>query len=223
MHVALVGATGAVGGQALERLEAMDDVARVTVLARRPLEGAHAPKTQQHIVDVLDPASYRRLLAGHGAAICTLGVGQPTKVSREDFIKVDKLAALAFAQACRDAGVAHFELLGSVAADPASRSFYLKSKGELRDAIAKLGFARFSAFQPSMLITPANRYGFSQAVTLAVWPLLSPLMIGGLSKYRGIAVETLGAAMAENIRSGAPGVEILHWRQAMDIAKRRQP
>ena len=32
----------------------------------------------QHLVNVVDPASYERLLAGHRAAICTLGVGQPS-------------------------------------------------------------------------------------------------------------------------------------------------
>jgi uncharacterized protein YbjT (DUF2867 family) len=218
LDVVLMGATGAVGGHALQRLGAMDRIARVTVLARRPLDGPRGAKVKQHLVDVLDPAAYRHLLAGHGVAISAMGVGQPSKASREEFIKVDKLAVLDFATACRDAGIAHFELLGSVAADAASRSFFLKSKGELRDAIAALGFPRFSAFQPSMLITPVNRYGFSQAVMLAAWPLLSPLLVGGLSKYRGIKVETLGAAMAENILKDGRGTEVLHWKEFMKIA-----
>jgi uncharacterized protein YbjT (DUF2867 family) len=211
LNVILMGATGAVGAHVLATLAAMPDVARISVLARRKPESAQAPKVEWHVVDVLAPASYVALLPGHQAAICTLGVGEPSKVSREEFTRVDRDAVLAFARACKEAGVGHFELLGSVAADPASSNFYLKSKGALREQIAAVGFRRFTTFQPSMLLTPANRYGLSQAILLKVWPVVSPLLFGPLRKYRGIRVEALGAAMARHVLTAGEGSEILHW------------
>jgi uncharacterized protein YbjT (DUF2867 family) len=123
------------------------------------------------------------------------------------------MAVLDFAKACRAADVKHFELLGSVAADATSRSFYLKTKGELRDAIAALNFERFSTFQPSVILTPTNRYGLNQAITLAVWPVVSHILLGPLKKYRGIRVEVLGAAIARNILTSGQGDEILHYQQ----------
>jgi uncharacterized protein YbjT (DUF2867 family) len=212
-NVVILGATGAVGGEVLQTLVAMPEVSAITVLTRRPLPAPLNPKIIQHIVDVFDPASYAPHLAHHNIAICTFGVGQPTKGSPEEFIRVDKTAVLDFAQACRAENISHFELLGSVAADATSRTFYLKTKGELRDAIAALNFERFSTFQPSVILTPTNRYGLNQAITLAVWPVVSHILLGPLKKYRGIRVEVLGAAIARNILTSGQGDEILHYQQ----------
>jgi len=114
--------------------------------------------------------------------------------------------------------VRHFELLGSVGADPNSRSFNLRTKGELEAGLRYLDFERLSLFRPSMILTPTNRYGLSQALTLAVCPKLNPVLSGRLTRYRGIRVERLGHAMAENLRAGKPGVEVLHWEDIEALA-----
>ncbi len=209
--VVLLGATGAVGSQVAHELAQMSDVEEVTLLGRRPLEGVSSPKIKQAVIDVFDPASYQSHLADQDVAICTLGVGQPSKMDREDFVRIDKTAVLRFATACKQAGVRHFELLGSVGADPRSRSFYLRTKGELEEGLTGLEFHRLSLFRPSMILTPTNRYGLTQAMTLAIWPLLRPLLVGGARKYRGIEVAHLGRAMARNLSAEGEGVEVLHW------------
>lgn len=243
--VLLLGATGAVGTQVATTLATMADVGKVTLPGRRPFTAASSDKFEQVLVDVLDPQSYVEVLPGHDVAICTLGVGQPSRTSREDLVRIDKDAVLDFATRCRSAGVRHFQLLGSVGADPESLSFYLRTKGQLEAGLKDLGFDRLSLFQPSMILTPTNRYGFSQALTLAIWPLVSPLMIGSLRKYRGIRVEQLGLAIALNLRGvgqdrgqahGDPAdddsrgvggrsderrsVEVLHWPQIEAVANR---
>lgn len=217
--VVMIGATGAVGSEALKVLTQMDSVARVTVLGRRPLEGVSSEKIAQHIVDLFDPETYRAYLPGHTSAICTLGVGEPSKVSKEQFIKIDKTLPLQFATLCKAAGVEHFQLLSSVGANSKSRSFFLRSKGELEDDLRHINFQRLSLFHPSMILTPENRYGLSQAVVLAVWPLLDPILFGRLRKFRGIKVADLGAAIARNIVSSGVGTQTLEWD---DIAKFRR-
>ena len=209
--VVMLGASGAVGGVVAQSLQAMPPIQRLTLINRRQLVGFNAPKVQQLICDVESPPAYAAQLAGHDCAICCLGVGQPSKVSQAEFIRVDKTAALAFATACKAAGVQHFQLLSSVGANARSRSFYLRTKGELMDGIAALGFERVSIFQPSMILTPTNRYGLSQGVLLAVWPTLSVLLQGGLRQYRGIAVADLGLAIAKNVLQPKQGSEVLQW------------
>lgn len=212
MRVVTFGSSGAVGGNVLATLQSMPEILAVTALVRKPLQGVASDKLNERIVDVLSPSSYAQHLKNHDAAICTLGVGQPTKTPRDEFKKIDYDTVLTFATACKLAGIQHFELLGSVAANPKSSNFYLKSKGELREAIAALGFPRFSIFQPSMLLTKSNRYDAMQGVMLATWPAISKLLVGGLDKYRGITVENLGRAMAHNLTRKSQGTEILHWR-----------
>lgn len=212
VSVVMIGATGAVGGVVLSHLLASDQVGRVTVLGRRAVDAGHE-KLVQHIVDLADVRSYAALVGGHDVAICTLGVGQPTRVARADFLAVDQAMPLAFATACRMAGVGRFVSLGSIGASARSPSFFLRAKGELEDRLIGLGFTGLSLFRPSMILTPENRYGVSQAVTLAVWPRLAPVLIGPLRKYRGIALADLGAAIAATALMPVRGVERLTWEK----------
>lgn len=217
--VVMLGATGAVGTQALQALLEISSVIKITTLGRRPVPNLNSPILEQYKIDIFKPESYAFLLKGHNVAICTLGVGQPSKVSKEDFLKIDKLAVLDFAKACKQAGVKHFQLLASVGISANSSSFYLRTKGELVEALKALNFERLSIFQPSMILTPTNRYGFAQAVTLKVWPLLNPVLWGGLKKYRGVKVETLGKSFAKNILQPHSGEEILTWIDFQTLAK----
>jgi uncharacterized protein YbjT (DUF2867 family) len=211
LRVVMLGASGAVGHEVVKALYARSAVAKLTLLNRRPLTDVSSAAIEEHIVDVLNPQTYQHLLDGHQAAVCTLGVGQPSAMSDAEFVRIDKDAVIGFARACKDAGVAHFELLSAVGADARSRSLYLRTKGELCDALVALGFERLSLFQPSMILTPTNRYGIVQGLTLALWPKLEMLLRGSWRKYRGVAVETLGAAMAANLLTNTSGVEWLTW------------
>lgn len=214
----MIGSTGAVGGQVAATLASSSEVGGLTLLGRRPTEGLPEANVTQHTVDVLEPSTYREIVAEHDVAICTLGVGQPSKMSKEDFVRIDKDAVLAFATTCRDAGVRHFELLASVGVGAESSSFYLRTKGELEDGLRALGFPRLSLFHPSMILTPKNRYGFSQALTLAVWPKLRPLLFGPLRRFRGVRVEELGQAMAFNVFTEREGEEVLEWDDFVALA-----
>ncbi|AOW15689.1 hypothetical protein LPB72_00710 [Hydrogenophaga crassostreae] len=218
----MLGATGAVGRQALASLVHGARAVQVTTLGRRPVDLPDHSRLVQHQVDIHDPSSYADCLGGQQVAICTLGVGQPSQMSKAEFTRVDKDAVLMFANACRAAGVKHFELLSSVGVDARSRSFYLRTKGELQEALEALGFERLSLFQPSMILTPTNRYGWSQALTLVVWPKLDGLLRGRLKRFRGIGVEELGRAMAVNALNEGTGVETVQWSGFKRLASQDQ-
>lgn len=211
LSIVILGATGAVGGSTLNTLLERGGISKISLLGRRTVDGIDEPRIHQHKIDIFDPSTYDGLLEGHDVAICTLGVGQPSKVSKEEFIKIDKKAVLDFATACKNAGVTHFELLSSVGINSKSSTLYLRVKAELVDELNALNFERLSIFQPSMILTPTNRYGISQGIVLFLWPLLKPLLLGGLKQYRGIPVEKLGSAIANNVFTNGSGLEYLKW------------
>jgi uncharacterized protein YbjT (DUF2867 family) len=218
--IVMMGATGAVGGIAARTLASMATVDRLTLLGRRRAEGLSDASVAQHVVDVMEPSSYAALLPGHDGAVCTLGVGQPSKVSREELVRIDKTAVLAFADACKAAGVRRFSLLSSVGASATSPNFYLRTKGELEDGLRRLGFERLSLFEPSVIITPQNRYGWSQALVLAAMPVINPLLAGALRKFRGIEIGTLGRAIAHDALDDAPGENVIRFDRIRAIADR---
>ncbi|WP_461475883.1 NAD(P)H-binding protein [Pararhodobacter aggregans] len=210
VDVVMLGASGAVGGAALRALAGMPEVGRVTLLNRREI-ALPGPNMVQHVIDPGDPGSYRHLLAGHDVALCALGVGEPSKTPKDVLVRVDRDMPLAFAQACREAGIGHFSLLSAVGVSAGSRFLYVRTKGQLEDGLRALGFARLALFHPSMILTPENRYGPMQGVLLALWPRLNPLLAGPLRKYRGIRVEDLGRAMAVDAVQGGSGEAVLEW------------
>lgn len=213
MNAVVLGATGAVGTEVVRALLQSSRFQRVTTLGRRPLEipGAPPERLVSHVVDVFDPSTYESFLDGHAAAFCTLGLGRPSKVTREELYRVDVAAAADFASACRRKGVAHFSLLTAVGANPRSRAYYLRCKGEVEAKVRAEGFPRASFFRPSMIMTPVNRYGLTQAIFLAAYPCLDPFLLGPLRPFRSIAVEDLGKAMAVNAEHAGSGAEILEW------------
>jgi len=217
-QIVLLGATGAVGSEVVKNLILQPMTSRLSLLSRRAVAFTDH-RIENHVVDVFSPSSYAELLSGFDVAICTMGVGQPSKVTPEEFIRVDKTAVLDFASACKAAGVAHFVLLSSVSSDVSSASLYLRTKAELEAGLKALNFKRLSVFKPSMILTPKNRYGISQAITLKVWPLISPLFWGGMRKFRGIKVEDLGKAIALNVFKERQGVEALHWDEFQQFLK----
>lgn len=215
--VVFLGATGAVGSTAMQHLVQMDTVTSVLSVGRRKTPVVNGVlHVKQVIADVHNSHTYADLIHGYRTAICTLGVGQPSAMSKAEFVKTDKEAVLAFARVCKAQGVCHFQLLASVGVSKDASNFYLRTKGELIDELTALNFARLSVFQPSMILTPNNRYGLLQGLTLKLWPKLDVLLHGKLKKYRGIPVDVLGRAIAHNTLTEATGVEYLvyddFWR-----------
>lgn len=213
LSIVMLGASGAVGTETLNTLIHSKKVQRLTLLGRTPIPNISSEFVHQHKINIHESNSYQAYLQGHNIAICTLGVGQPSKMSKEEFVKIDKTAVINFATACKNIGVEHFQLLSSVGTNPESGSFYLRMKGELIEELKKLNFERLSIFQPSMILTKTNRYGMGQAITLKVWPILKPILVGGLRKYRGVPVQILGQAIANNILEKGQPFEILQWNE----------
>ncbi len=113
-RVVLLGATGAVGRNVLGALLADPRVAAVTTIGRRPVPIDNPPaKLTQQVVDLEAPASYQALLAGHEVAICTLGVGQPSKLPRAEVWKVEVDYVMDFARACRAGPMARRSTAGT--------------------------------------------------------------------------------------------------------------
>jgi uncharacterized protein YbjT (DUF2867 family) len=211
--IVFLGASGAVGSIALENLLKFSEINKLLLLGRSKLNVTDSENMDQQLIDVSDSATYEDYIHDFEIAICTLGVGEPSKISKDDFVKIDKTAVLDFAIACKENGVKHFQLLSSVGVSATSKSFFLRTKGELIEALEELQFERLSIFQPSMILTPTNRYGLSQAIILKVWPLLDFLLQGKARKYRGIKVDELGKAMANNTLTTGTGTEHLQYDQ----------
>lgn len=147
--VLLAGASGLVGGALLRGLLADPGVGAVHVLARRPL-AQHDDRLVTHVVDF----AALPVLALPALDEAYLALGTTIKVagSREAFRAVDFAANLAAARVARAAGASRLGLVSAMGADPRSRIFYNRVKGELEEALGTLGFDALVIARPSLLL-----------------------------------------------------------------------
>jgi uncharacterized protein YbjT (DUF2867 family) len=199
----VTGASGLVGGLLLDGLLEDPLYREVLSLGRRSLPKQH-PKLVQRAVD------FARLeeetLPSVDDAFCCLGTTIKKAGSQEAFRAVDHDAVLAFAKATRKAGARRFLVVTALGANPDSRVFYNRVKGEVERDLQGLGFESLVILQPSLLLgdraesRPGERAAIVASRVLA--PLLRPF--GG----RPIEARTVARAMVALAREAPKGVRV---------------
>jgi len=201
----LAGASGFVGNLTLDVLLEASDIGRVFAVTRRPLGREH-PRLANRIVRFDQIESQIKGATCH-FAICCLGTTIRQAGSQEAFREVDIDAVLSFARAAKAAQAQRFVVVSSAGADVKSKNFYLKTKGEMEDALAGIGFQSLDILQPSILLGWRREIRPLELVASVLMPLVNPFLTGKREPYRGIAASVVANAAVGVTRSGRRGVQ----------------
>lgn len=202
--VAVAGATGLVGRALVRRLSEDPTVACVHALVRREYAAPHL-KVRVHVVD------FARLpaLPALDEAYLALGTTIAVAGSREAFRAVDFDANLAVAQAALAAGARRIALVSALGADPRSRVFYSRVKGELEQELAGLSLDALVIARPSLLLGDRDALGQpargGERLAIAFDRALRPLLP---RRWRGIAAKDVAAALIDALPR-ASGTQVL--------------
>jgi uncharacterized protein YbjT (DUF2867 family) len=203
--VALAGATGLVGHSMLQGLLDDGGVASVHALGRRQPQLRH-PKLVAHVVDfaALPP------LPALDEVYLALGTTIRAAGSETAFRAVDFDACLAVARAAHAAGARRAGLVSAMAANPRSRVFYSRVKGELEQAVGALGFDGFVIARPSLLLGDRSRLG-QPARPLESLGMAAGRVLGGVlpRHYRPIDAEAVARALLERVPEACGRVVLL--------------
>lgn len=149
MKALVIGATGATGKDLVEKLLNDKDFSEVDIFVRKPLN-INNPKLKTHIVDFEKPEDWKDLVKGDVAFSC-LGTTLKTAGSQQGQRKVDFDYQYNFAKTAKENDVEDYVLVSSYGANPKSKIFYSRMKGELEEEVKKLHFNKMTIFQPGML------------------------------------------------------------------------
>jgi len=195
----LVGATGLVGSLLLERLLDETTYSSVTVWARRPL-ALRGPGLKVETFEFEGLASHQ-VEAEH--VFCCLGTTMKLARSEQAFRRVDYDYPVALARAAKKGGATRLLVVSALGANPDSRIFYNRVKGEMEAAVAAAGVPRTIFFRPSLLTGHRDEFRLGERVGRVAGFVLGPL----LGKYRPIAADLVAVAMVKaalgDVRSGA--------------------
>jgi uncharacterized protein YbjT (DUF2867 family) len=205
--VALVlGASGLIGKSIVRQALADPAFREVRIIVRKeyPLSD---PKLQVTVADLSRLEEFGRLFDADDV-YCALGSTIKKAGSREAFREVDFGYPVEAARLTGKNGGKAFLIVTSIGADRGSSVFYTRVKGEVEEAISKAGVPAVHVFRPSMLLGDREEFRLGELLGKGAMRILSPLMLGGLRKYRPIHADTVARAMIWVARQGAPGFRI---------------
>jgi uncharacterized protein YbjT (DUF2867 family) len=212
----LVGASGLVGGHCLHFLLEEQSYARVIVLVRTPLSLTHE-KLVQHTIDFTDLTTLGELFAVDDV-FCCLGTTIRKAGTQEAFRKVDFDYPVKIAALTQHCGANKFLLVSSLGADPHSRIFYNRVKGEVEEAIQKISFKAFHVFRPSLLLGERKEHRIGEKVGSLAMRALKNAMIGRLKKYRAIQARDVAKVMVGAAQMNLTGMNIFESQRIQEIA-----
>lgn len=200
----VAGGSGLVGGQLLQQLAGSP----VLALVRRPLAGLpHDDHRQERCVDLRQlPAD----LPAPARVFIALGTTMAQAGSQAAFREVDFEAVLAVARAAHRAGARQCGVVSALGADPQSRVFYNRVKGEAEAALLALGFERLVIARPSLLDGAREALGqphrSGEAWSLRLTRPLAPLIP---KAWRPIAEDRVARALRLALDQPGPAVQVL--------------
>jgi uncharacterized protein YbjT (DUF2867 family) len=200
----ILGATGQVGQALLARALASPAIERIVAPTRRSLP--IDPKLENPLVEFgrLPPeAAWWQA----GIAVCALGTTLRQARSRAGFYQVDHDFVLEAARLIRQAGTPVFGLVSSLGANPSSRVFYLRVKGETERDILSLAFPSTVFIRPSLLIGGPRAQGRPlEAAGLWAGKVLSGILP---RRYRAVTTQAVAGTIFDACLAAQPGLQIL--------------
>jgi uncharacterized protein YbjT (DUF2867 family) len=205
----LAGATGLVGGHVLEQLLADDTWSRVVTVGRRATRQQHE-KLEQRIVD-LGALAAQGDLPHADDVFCCLGTTIRQAGSQAAFRRVDHDFVLSLANAGLRIGATQFLLVSAIGADPDSRVFYSRVKGEVEGAIRKLPYRAVQIFRPGLLLGKRAEFRIGERIAMYLAPIAQPLLVGPLRRYRSIQASDVARAMVRIARDAPRGPNVWEY------------
>ncbi len=203
----IAGATGLVGSELLNLLAAKDYYESVHLPVRSET-ALVTPNVVQHKVDFFNLDTFNPGVSFRDVYIC-LGTTHKKAGGRAGFYRVDHDIVMNVAQWAKTHGAERLSIVSSIGADAGSRSFYLKTKGQVEQELKALGFRQLTILRPSLLLGNRQEFRRAEALAAKIYPLFTFVLQGRLKKYRAVQASKVAEAMFHFIKQGHQGVRIV--------------
>ena len=207
-QVLLAGATGLTGRLLLSLLLEDAGVSHVLAPTRHALP-AH-PKLENQVGMVSHLIT--QLHGPIDTVFCCLGTTIRQAGSREAFRMVDYDWPLALGRHGLAMGARHYLAISALGADPSSKIFYNRTKGELELALQKQNWPRLTIVRPSLLLGARREFRLGEV-------LASPLSRVLPGRLRGIEAATVARALWRLASAPGSGVRIVESDELRELGR----
>jgi uncharacterized protein YbjT (DUF2867 family) len=191
-RVTIFGGTGFVGRRIARHLSA---TSAVRIASRHPAR-AEGDNLEQVVADAHDGRAVEAAVEGADGVVNAISLY--TEHGGDTFHSVHVEAAARIASAARRAGVKRFVHLSGIGADPASRSPYIRSRGE-GDAAVQAAFPGAVVVRPAVMFAPDDAF-LTTIVRLLRSSPAYPLFGDGRTRLQPVYADDVAAAIAQILR-----------------------
>lgn len=214
----LIGATGLIGHHLLIKLLGDKNYDEVLIISRKPTNLTH-PKLKEILVNFNEIAKYSASITGDHV-FCCLGTTIKKTPDLALYRKIDYQYPLDLANIALANGATQYHLISAMGADPKSRLFYNRTKGEVERDLKKIPFESIHIYRPALLDGARKEKRSAENFMIGIFRILNPLFIGPLKKYRSIKIEKVADAMLSKADSKEKGIHIHASDEISEIANR---
>ena len=213
------GSSGFVGSHLLSELLNSSDYGQVTAVARKSLNITH-PKLRTVIADYNSLVDVKSEIAADEVFIA-LGTTKANSPKQADYYQVDHDYPVLAARIAKERGAKSVFLVTAVGANPNSKFFYVRTKGETERDVIALNFEHTHIFRPSMILgNRKEKRSLLEAALMRFWSAVNPLLTWKGDKYKGITGEDIAKAMIKSAKNQTEKLKIYHWREMHDLLQR---
>jgi uncharacterized protein YbjT (DUF2867 family) len=206
----LFGASGLVGSSLLTQLLDNPAYDKVIIVVRKPLPVQH-PKLTTLIGDYATLPNLKPQLKADEVFI-SLGTTKKKTPDQTEYYQVDHDYPVLAAGIAKENGAHSILLVSAIDANPNSKIFYVRTKGQVEADITALGFAHTYIFRPSMLVGDRKESRPAEKFFIGLFSILNPLFAGSWKRYHSIHVKDLAAAMIKAANDLSVKVKRYHWQ-----------
>lgn len=186
----VIGGTGLVGNHLIRLLLQDKRFDQVRVFGRRSIGLSH-PKLQEYLVDFDQISNWAHSVQGD-VLFSALGTTLKKAGSKEKQFLIDYTYQYQVAEAAASNGVASYVLVSSAGANPKSKLFYSRLKGQLDEAVRKPGFKQVVILRPSFLDGERQEHRTAEQTALRMMGWFTKFLF---KKYRPIHAKIVAQAM----------------------------
>lgn len=203
----IAGASGLVGSYCLEFLLQTDVYDKVICITRKALP-YNSPKLQQVIADTNNLTEKLNQIKADDV-FCCIGTTIKKAGSQDAFKWVDFTYVKTLAEQTKFNGATSFAVVSSIGADADSSNFYLRTKGEMENAVKACVFSKTIILRPSMLLGPRKEFRLGETIGKIAMNIFSFLFVGKLKRYKAIEAAQVAKALIYFMQEEFTGVKVV--------------
>lgn len=186
----VLGATGLTGGRLLEYLLEDNSFEKIKLFSRRPVNRQH-PKIEEHLVNLFQLETNAGAFRGD-IVFCCIGTTKAKTPDKETYRKIDFGIPVQAAGLAEQNGIESFIVISSLGADPESRIFYTRTKGEMEREVLQKNIPQVYVLQPSFIAGLRNETRPGERIAGAFMKRLKFFIP---KRYRSITPDQIASAM----------------------------